>query len=130
MLRLLAGCFLLGVFLCLSGVHWPLLQGMAWARMVVMYSAENGSWQEGFRQTVSGERPCGMCKRIAKALTDKRSPQELLRTSEVREKYYLISLSSLPWRTSQDFAYPREALSLWKSLRWAPPEPVPKSPVA
>lgn len=59
--------FLVALLGCLHlcGGHWGVLQGVAWSRMLVDYSAEHGLL-EGARQTFDGEHPCCMCESIAK----------------------------------------------------------------
>lgn len=43
-----------------SGGPWVLLQGFAWARMIVVFSQESGL-RTAIVQTFSGRRPCALC---------------------------------------------------------------------
>ena len=56
-----AACFL-ALFLTL-GVHWHLLQSVAWARMLADYSRTN-SWSDAIERTFDGKHPCPMCVEI------------------------------------------------------------------
>lgn len=50
----------------LLGGSYGLLQVVAWANMLVEYSAEQGL-ATGFRQTFDGQHPCELCLSIEKA---------------------------------------------------------------
>lgn len=64
-----AGC------LHLCGGHYGVLQVLAWGKMMVDYSAENGLI-EGARRTLDGNHPCEMCLSIAEAKKEEsRDPQ-------------------------------------------------------
>ncbi len=52
--------FLLGIALLLWLLHWPILQGIAWAGMVVSYSKAHGI-RSGWEMTFSGDYPCAVC---------------------------------------------------------------------
>lgn len=47
----------------LCGGHWGVMQAVAWSKMLVNYSAQDGL-MEGARKTFDGEHPCHMCKAI------------------------------------------------------------------
>ncbi len=47
------------------GLHWTVLQTVAWTGMIVAYSAEAG-WREGLSRTFDGQHPCPLCKAIQK----------------------------------------------------------------
>lgn len=57
MIVALLGC------LHLCGGHWGVMQAVAWANMLVDYSAQDGL-VEGAKKTFDGEHPCCMCKAI------------------------------------------------------------------
>jgi hypothetical protein len=48
----------------LCGGHWGVMQLVAWSKMIVDYSAQDGI-VEGAKKTFDGEHPCCMCKAIA-----------------------------------------------------------------
>lgn len=52
------------VALCLSlGVHWALLQSLAWTGMLLSWSQEV-SLVEAVKNTFDGEHPCPLCKAV------------------------------------------------------------------
>lgn len=58
----------------LSGGHWGVMQAIAWARMLVDYSAQRGLL-DGVRTTFDGRHPCAMCRAISTA-TQEQSQDE------------------------------------------------------
>lgn len=61
MLSKLPKLLLVGL-LCLSlGLHWLLLQSVAWIGMVVKYS-QSGSIKAALVKTFDGQHPCKLCK--------------------------------------------------------------------
>jgi hypothetical protein len=57
----------IAVVLALSiGLHWTLLQTVAWAGMVVTYS-KDGSLTDAIEKTLDGKHPCPLCTEIQKA---------------------------------------------------------------
>lgn len=50
----------------LFGGHFGVLQGIAWSKMLIDYSAEDGLLV-GAQKTFDGEHPCELCKSIATA---------------------------------------------------------------
>lgn len=74
--RVLRVILVLGAILHLTGGHWGVLQCVAWTKMIVDYSAQDG-WLEGTRKTFGGEHPCAMCKSIAAAKQEEhREPEQ------------------------------------------------------
>jgi len=62
---------------CSIGLHWALLQSLAWAGMVVSYSQE-ATLKEALIKTFDGRHPCSLCKEIAKGKhSDKKSEAPL-----------------------------------------------------
>jgi hypothetical protein len=56
----LAHTFVLMTVALTIGLHWAVLQSVAWAGMFAAYSQEN-SISQSFRKTFSGEEPCRIC---------------------------------------------------------------------
>lgn len=70
-------------FLHLSGGPVALLQCVAWAGMLVSYSAEDGLVQ-GVTDTFSGERPCSLCERVREM--ERERPEPALPTGEEQRR--------------------------------------------
>lgn len=48
------------------GLHWAVLQTVAWAGMIVAYS-QDATVQEAINKTFDGKHPCPVCKAIEQA---------------------------------------------------------------
>jgi hypothetical protein len=45
------------------GLHWALLQTVAWTGMIISYTQE-GTLQEALTKTFDGQHPCALCTQI------------------------------------------------------------------
>lgn len=59
------------------GVHWALLQGVAWAGMVVSFAQET-SIQEAVTKTFNGKNPCRLCKLVREGQQSEKTKESLL----------------------------------------------------
>jgi hypothetical protein len=57
------------------GLHWALLQTIAWTGMVVAYSADS-SFRLGVVKTFDGKHPCPLCKIIKQGRTEEKKRQQ------------------------------------------------------
>ncbi|HEY3855058.1 MAG TPA: hypothetical protein VGO67_11735 [Verrucomicrobiae bacterium] len=64
MLRRFAKYILLLVLTCSIGLHWTLLQSVAWTGMIIDYTYTS-SLTEALAKTFDGKHPCPLCKQIA-----------------------------------------------------------------
>ena len=53
------------------GLHWALLQTVAWAGMVISYSRD-ASLKQAVSMTFDGEHPCPLCKAIKKGQAEEK----------------------------------------------------------
>ncbi len=104
------------------GLHWALLQTVAWTGMVINYSQAN-PFPEAVSMTFDGEHPCRLCKVIKQG-----------RTEEQRQER-MVSTTKLPiaviWQAPRFcFAVERPLLTLldwtYSTRAEAPPKPRPK----
>jgi hypothetical protein len=114
---------LLVVSLCLAiGMHWVVLQSVAWAHMIVTY-AKSVSFEQAISNTFDGQHPCSLCKKITK--------------NSASEKNRTVELSAdkidLFYKTAPALLYPpTDAVQLWPAslsyeLSFArPPTPPPR----
>lgn len=60
------------------GLHWALLQTVAWTGMVISYS-QNSSLKAAVTKTFDGKHPCALCKAIQKGRAEeqKREQQQI-----------------------------------------------------
>lgn len=60
--------------LCLAiGLHWFLLQSIAWTGMLVKYSARS-SLTEAVARTFDGEHPCSLCHLVQQGKASEKQP--------------------------------------------------------
>jgi hypothetical protein len=93
------------------GLHWTVLQSVAWVSMLVNYSAES-SFAEAVVKTFDGKHPCQICVAV-----------DAGKKSE-REQQKLKSALALFRPASKPVAIP-EALSLLSFIT-SPPTPPPR----
>lgn len=61
--------------LCLSvGVHWGLMQTVAWAGMIVRYT-QSASFPQALEMTLDGKHPCKLCKIVQAGRAKERQEQ-------------------------------------------------------
>jgi hypothetical protein len=78
-IKLLGGVAASLAALSACGLHWGVLQSIAWSRMIIEYSGEYGV-AAGIRYTFDGNHPCPMCKSIEQAQSES-SPADAMRAS-------------------------------------------------
>jgi hypothetical protein len=57
------------------GLHWALLQTVAWTGMLVSYS-RGASFQEAVAKTFDGQHPCCLCKAIQNGRAEEKQQQQ------------------------------------------------------
>jgi hypothetical protein len=57
------------------GLHWAVLQTVAWTGMIVKYS-RNGSFTEAVSKTFDGKHPCAMCKVIEQGRAEEKKQEQ------------------------------------------------------
>jgi hypothetical protein len=80
------------------GVHWALLQSLAWGGMLITYTQESG-FARGISMTFDGDHPCKLCKAIAAA-----KPTEPKKERQVRQASPELKLALPP--TGFQFRHP------------------------
>lgn len=104
------------------GLHWALLQTVAWTGMIVSYSQGN-SIREALNMTFDGEHPCPLCKvikqgRAAEKNQEKEAPANKLPPAIIwqRPVYCFHSAREL-FRAHDEFSPQR---------KYSPPKPPPR----
>jgi hypothetical protein len=64
-----------GLLVLSLGLHWPALQSLAWAGMIVAYSQEAGV-RQGLAMTFDGAHPCPLCKAVEKGRAEEEQPPD------------------------------------------------------
>ena len=57
------------------GLHWALLQTVAWTGMLVSYSRD-GSFKQAVAKTFDGKHPCPLCKVIEKGRAEEKKQEQ------------------------------------------------------
>ncbi len=57
------------------GLHWAVLQTIAWTGMIVKYSRD-ASFTEAVSKTFDGEHPCKLCLAIEKGRADEKKQEQ------------------------------------------------------
>lgn len=57
------------------GLHWALLQTVAWTGMIISYS-QDASLATAIRETFDGEHPCPLCKAIKQGRAEERKQEQ------------------------------------------------------
>lgn len=108
----------------LVGGHWFALQTIAWAQMLVAYSAEQSIGQ-AVADTFSGERPCEMCETIQKEKSaEKQQEAATGSTTKIEGAMTAPVLLVIPARHG---GFDLTATIFWNSNFFSPPTPPPKA---
>jgi hypothetical protein len=108
------------------GLHWAVLQTVAWTGMLITYSRD-ASFTEAVSKTFDGEHPCPMCKIIKKGRAEEKE-QEQKQNVKPGSKSEL----GLVWQsTPYDFSCDRELIPSphqdASTRSDEPPKPRPRS---
>lgn len=96
------------------GAHWALLQSAAWVGMAVTYTVESGSLVNGLSDTFSGERPCPLCKVVAKGYeAEKESREGQPAPTKTKDLKLTLTLVSVP-----QYVFPSAPAAEWSTISW------------
>lgn len=126
LVRAVVKCSAVLVLVLSLGLHWALLQTVAWTGMLVSFSRD-GSFVEAVNKTFDGNHPCSLCKAIAKGrAAEKQQEQKQIKTGGKLE------LGVIWQPTGFNFACDREQISSPESQSPSrneePPKPRPRFP--
>ena len=98
MLSSLSRAFIAVVLALSIGLHWTLLQTVAWAGMVVTYSRD-GSFTQAIEKTLDGQHPCHLCTEIEKAKKEEKKQEAKSELRKItllndQEERWVLTLSS------------------------------------
>jgi hypothetical protein len=107
------------------GLHWALLQTVAWTGMLIRFSAQD-SIKDAVSKTFDGKHPCALCKVVTQGRAEEKKQEQQQVKSDSKLDYGLI------WQqTDFIFASAREETSsldtFGLSRREEPPKPRPRS---
>ena len=109
--------------ICLSlGMHWALLQGIAWAGMLVSFASE-GAVIEAVQKTFDGQHGCALCHKVKEGR--KSIPELPQQTGQSLQKInaVLVEITTLvaPAGETISFAMPREMMVQRNEMPETPP---------
>lgn len=107
------------------GLHWALLQTLAWTGMIVSYSRD-ASLREAISMTFDGEHPCSLCKVIKQGRSEERKPNQQKPDKGVKLEFPLPDGDVIFIVPTGAEDLPVVAM-LTSSLPAAPPTPPPRS---
>lgn len=115
--------FLIALALASSiGLHWTLLQAVAWAGMIVGYSQE-APLGEAIVKTFDGQHPCKLCKHIAKSKQSEKKSEYKFELSKLEFPYAPVAFV---FRAPCSFWEVRAGDVAAGLLTHAPPVPPPR----
>ena len=91
--------------ICLSlGLHWALLQGVAWAGMLVSFASE-GTVMEAVQKTFDGQHGCPLCKKVKEgSSSDRKQPQQVGQSMQ-KINAVLVEMTTLTAPAGNTFSF-------------------------
>jgi hypothetical protein len=110
----------------LSGAHWSILQGAAWARMIVDRS-QSMSLTQALSTTFDGDHPCEMCNAVTKGVSEEKAPSGIIPkgTKLFETSLDIPPAAVLPQPLVAVHEYPVEESPVYLTRADAPPTPPP-----
>lgn len=109
--------------ICLSlGMHWALLQGVAWAGMLISFASE-GTVMEAVQKTFNGQHGCALCKKVKEgSSSNRKQPQQAGQTTQ-KINAVLVEVTTLiaPAAETISFVTIRELMVTRSELPETPP---------
>lgn len=111
------------LLVCLSlGMHWALLQGIAWTGMLISFASE-GTVVEAVEKTFDGQHGCALCAKVKEGRdSDQKQPQQAGQSLKKMDAV-LVEITNLiaPSGESISFALIRELMVKRNELPETPP---------
>jgi hypothetical protein len=108
------------------GLHWTLLQSVAWIGMLASYSSQ-ASWSEAVRMTFDGQHPCSLCKQVAAGKKSERDPQSHPSGKPIKIEGYLPVVPLLSFYPVIDQLPSPQPLCVHSRGLDSPPTPPPRA---
>lgn len=108
------------------GLHWALLQTVAWTGMIISYSRD-ATFTEAVSKTFDGEHPCKMCKIIKKGRGEEKQQQQKQESkpdSKIKLALPEIAFSLISPASEAELP----SVDQWATARsYEPPKPRPRA---
>ncbi len=109
--------------ICLSlGMHWALLQGIAWTGMLISFAGE-GTVIEAVQKTFDGQHGCALCKKVKQGRDSNRELPQQSGDSLQKINAVLVEVTTLvaPAAETISFAMLREMMVKRNEMPETPP---------
>ncbi len=109
--------------ICLSlGMHWALLQGIAWTGMLISFASE-GAMIEAVQKTFDGQHGCALCHKVKEGRDSNRELPQQTGHSMQKINAVLVEITTLvaPAGDTISFAMTREMMVKRNELPETPP---------
>jgi hypothetical protein len=113
---------LVAALACSLGLHWGLLQSVAWVSMVVNYS-QDAPFEQAVAKTFDGKHPCPLCKQIAQG---KRSEKKSEFPPAGKKFEFSYSAAAFVFTAPSDYSEMRSPEDSATVLARTPPVPPPR----
>jgi hypothetical protein len=118
----LSKLFIVAALACSIGLHWALLQSVAWVGMVVSYS-QNTPLGEALAKTFDGKHPCALCKKIAQGQNSEKKSEFQI---QVKKLEFLDAKTQFVFAAPDYFRLLPAWTAYFASLARTPPVPPPR----
>lgn len=110
------------------GLHWALLQTVAWTGMIISYS-QDASLLTAVEKTFDGKHPCCLCKTIKQGRSEERKQSQQQPASSLKLEFPLATQSLI--LMAPELAEVRTIVNgPCSSFRLEPPTPPPRPATA
>ena len=113
---------LVAALACSVGLHWAVLQSIAWLGMLVAYSQE-APLSEALLKTFDGKHPCALCKEIARKKHSEDKSASNPPVQKLEFSYFPIAFVFAPPSNFWNVGWLETSCT---TLAHAPPVPPPK----
>jgi hypothetical protein len=124
MLRSFGFALLFCAMFAIAGGHLFVLQSVAWANMILVYSQKSGI-VEGVTKTFSGSAPCKLCKAVDAGQGDQSKIPSSIKADKKIEGLALDWAFVVRIPFPRHFTYPHPSDDPSSSCAQEPPQPVP-----
>jgi hypothetical protein len=111
------------LLVCLSlGMHWALLQGIAWTGMLISFASE-GTVNEAVEKTFDGQHGCALCQKVKEGQESNQKQPQQAGQSLKKIDAVLVTLMTLvtPAAKNISFAMIREIMVKRNEMPETPP---------
>ncbi len=123
MLAKFSKCLLIIALIGATGLHWTVLQSVAWMSMLADNVCTN-PLPAALEKTFDGNHPCALCKEIAKGRQGEKKTDAQL---DLKKFEFVQQTVRLFIHAPENFRLTGEYLSTPQSLTFAPPVPPPRN---